>query len=155
MNWDWTQISRTIGEHSTHWTNALILKAIKNKDDCDTDNSWRPWNNIKKSRIETDGMRNLRKNLDCLELQSCWNQLEYWDEFWRSEEICCHMGFSKNYLLRLAWKLTKSKIIISIQCDRLRVQIKWNSCKLVQFVLISLFNGISALVGYLMLKLSW
>ena len=26
--------------------------------------------------------------------QHCWNQLEYWEESWRSKETCCHSDFS-------------------------------------------------------------
>ena len=25
MTWDWTQVSRIIGEHSTHWANELVM----------------------------------------------------------------------------------------------------------------------------------
>ena len=28
MTWDWTQVSRTIGEHSTHEANEPVVEAI-------------------------------------------------------------------------------------------------------------------------------
>ena len=47
--------------------------------------------------------------------QHCWDQLGFWEEFWKTEESCCHLDFDRKQPVPAGVKnLKKMNMVLAV-----------------------------------------
>ena len=82
-------------------------KLMEYEGDSDNNHSWSTWNNRKEPEKENWGSWKSEEELVQSWSQHYWDRFEYWEEFWISEEICCHLDLNEGHQLQVVRKILK------------------------------------------------